>query len=71
MSATELTEIKSNIVEDIVEKIHISTDDAIYLLEMASIDSLLLKHPHHVRHYPIEMITNKVLSLVYRSDAKN
>lgn len=63
MDAAELLEIKASIIEDLVERYKLSSEEAMKAMEDSSIDGLILKHPFHVRHYPIEMLSDKVWSL--------
>lgn len=58
----ELSEIRSIVIEDLIDRFHVSSEEANHLYDLSSIDKLLRKFPYHARHYPIEMISIKIWS---------
>jgi hypothetical protein len=56
--------IKASVLEDLVNRFHISFEDAKLIYRLSSIETYIRMYPFEVGHYPIEMISNKIWSLV-------
>jgi hypothetical protein len=63
IGAKEHKEIRSSVIGDLVERFHLSPEDANNIFMMSLIEGLIRKHPYLARHYPIKMLADKVWSI--------
>jgi hypothetical protein len=66
INASELKELKTNLVEELMKSHHMSKENATLAIKKFDVDAIAKKFPYHVRHYPIEMLVEGIFRAYQR-----